>query len=259
MKIWTVALSVSLALLMTASLAGCRRVPIPAAGDTVTRNYELKDFDKIEAGYAFDIEITRSDNFSIAITTGENVFQRLSVTVSDGTLKISLKNTILNLRASPRAVITMPVLRGLDISGASRATASGFRSGETFRGTVSGASSLDIDMETGDFRAELSGASGLSGHLAAAATDLDLSGASNVDLGGSGGNINIGASGASQANLGDFTVGDADIDFSGASRATMEISGRLNASLSGASSLHYRGNPTLGSLDITGGSSLERD
>jgi hypothetical protein len=239
-------------------LAGCRVVEKPGAGETTTRNYDLANFDRIEAGHAFDIEITRSDNYSVVITTGENVFERLSVTVADGALKIDLDTPFFNLTHSPRAVITMPALRGVDLSGASDATATGFASGDDFATELSGASTLDIEVQTGRFEAELSGASGLKGNVTASGTDLDLSGASHVTLEGSGGDISVKASGASQIELEDYNVRNADIDFSGASHADMEIEGRMDVSLSGASSLRYGGDPTLGDLDISSGSSIKR-
>jgi hypothetical protein len=243
------------ALLLATTLTGCRIVPM---GDIVTRNYDFADFDKIDAGYNFDIQITRAEAYSIAITTRENVFDRLSVTVSDRTLKINLKNPLLNLGATPQAVITMPALRGLDLSGASKASATGFNSGDDFSAEISGSSSLDIDMQTGNFKASLSGASDLNGRLEASGTSFDLSGSSHVTLGGSGGNITIDASGASRVNMNDFTVRDASIELSGSSDADIVINGRLDVALSGASTLRYGGNPTLGNLDITGGSSLKR-
>ena len=113
-------------------------------------------------------------------------------------------------------------------------------------------------METGTFEGELSGASEVSGYLQAISCDIELSGASEIDLNGSGGDIRLDASGASQIEMASFTVDDADIDLSGASDASLNINGRLDVSLSGASSLEYSGNPTLGDFDLSSGSELER-
>jgi len=55
-----------------------------------------------------------------------------------------------------------------------------------------------------------------------------------------------------------FSVGDLHIELSGASHAEAIVNGRLDADLSGASSLHYGGNPTLGSMETSGASSLKR-
>ena len=115
-----------------------------------------------------------------------------------------------------------------------------------------------MDVETGAFVCDLSGASEVTGTLKSASADIVLSGASQIRLTGSGGNVRIELSGASQADLEEFAVNDADINFTGASDGSLEINGRLDVSLSGASELQYSGNPILGDMDITGGSSLKR-
>jgi len=70
--------------------------------------------------------------------------------------------------------------------------------------------------------------------------------------------VSIGASGASRVKLADFSVADAKVNLSGASNATINASGRLDGDLSGASRLDYIGNPTLGRLSVTGGSTISR-
>jgi len=45
---------------------------------------------------------------------------------------------------------------------------------------------------------------------------------------------------------------------SGASDATVNASGRLDGNLSGASRIIYMGNPTLGSVSASGGSTISQ-
>ena len=88
--------------------------------------------------------------------------------------------------------------------------------------------------------------------------DLVVSGASTVDLTGSAADVSIEASGASKIRLADLPVNNARVDISGASNATVNARGRLDGSLSGGSVLYYRGNPTLGTLEASGGSRIEK-
>jgi hypothetical protein len=85
---------------------------------------------------------------------------------------------------------------------------------------------------------------------------LNLSGASTVQLEGTGNNINLQASGASKAYLGSFSANDMRIDLSGASRAEVLTNGKLDVFLSGVSTLDYGGNPEMGTIDISGDSTL---
>lgn len=247
-------------LLIAASLmTGCVEPIIEKEpGPTTTREYNFTDFTSIEIGHAFKMEVTPADTYSISISASEDIFDYIDVSKTGNKLQIDMDNVIFRSYRSPRVKITMPELRGLYISGASEGNVKGFKSSQDMDCTISGASDLDLDIETGNFECEISGASEVSGYLKATSCDISLSGASKIELDGSGGNIKIEASGASQADLGYFPVNDADINFSGASDGTLDINGRLDVKLSGLSTLEFSGNPTLGDLDISGESELER-
>ncbi|MBN1693536.1 MAG: DUF2807 domain-containing protein [Dehalococcoidales bacterium] len=240
-------------------LAGCVRVSLSEkAGPITTRYYNYTDFTGIDVGHAFEVTVTQSDNYSISITAGENAFEHIDVNKDGSTLVIGVDTWAINWFVSPKLTVTMPVLNQLELSGASKGSASGFRSSNDLSVHLSGASELDLDMETGDFFAEISGASKITGHLIASSSDFDLSGASYTGLTGSGGDARIEASGASRVELLDFAISNTEIDFSGASRATINVNGVLDVSLSGASSLEYSGSPSMGEMDISGASSINR-
>jgi hypothetical protein len=153
----------------------------------------------------------------------------------------------------------MPELKSLELSGASKGKVNGFKSSQDFDLDLSGASELDIDLEAGEFISEISGASKLSGYLKATKSRIDLSGASGVKLNGSGGDLVLSGSGASHIELSGYPVADTDIDLSGASEAILNVNGRMDVELSGASSLKYTGNATLGRQDISGASNIEQE
>ena len=137
-----------------------------------------------------------------------------------------------------QAKITMPKIRGLELSGASKGTISGFSSTE------------NVDIK-------VSGASRVTGDLAAGDVDFDVSGASTIRLQGMAGDMELDLSGASNAELEDLPVNDADVNLSGASRAVVNVDGRLDVNLSGASKLTYTGNHTIGDVHISGASTMQ--
>jgi hypothetical protein len=104
---------------------------------------------------------------------------------------------------------------------------------------------------------DLSGSSSLRGDIEAGGTSFDLSGSSDANLTGSGGNLTLDASGSSDVDLSDFPVADAEIDASGASTVTVNASGRLDVEASGASDVYYLGDPSMGTIDTSGASSVE--
>jgi hypothetical protein len=198
----------------------------------------LSDFRQVAAGSTFEVEIVQGDSFETAITADDNLFEYLDASVRGDTLRLQLRSGRTYTNATLKARIVMPSLRGLQLSGASRAR-------------------LEASGSQGPLDVEVSGASALSGEVQTEELAIVLSGASRLSLSGEGGRLSLRCSGASSADLGDVSVGDADVDLSGASRATIDATGRLNADLSGASNLTYAGSPTLGRVSTTGGSSLQ--
>ncbi len=77
-----------------------------------------------------------------------------------------------------------------------------------------------------------------------------------MTLSGSGQKLRVTASGASTADLRDFAVNDANVDANGASLIEVNTTGTLDAKASGASTVRYTGNPTLGRIDESGASSV---
>jgi hypothetical protein len=209
------------------------------SGNLETEEYAFTDFTKVEIGSAFEFEIEQSSSYSINVTADDNVMDYVRVSQDGQTLKIGLRRVIWVGLVTLRASVTMPQLHGLTASGASRGTVSDFSSTEDLDITVSGASRLTGDITAGD-------------------VEFDISGASTIQLEGSANDMVADVSGASSFNLDDFTVNNADVDFSGASSGTINLSGRLDADLSGASRLWYIGEPTMGTIDTSGASTISK-
>ena len=230
------------------------------SGNLETREFDYDSFSRIEVGSAFDVEIMPSLEYSVRITLDDNLFDNLVVTRSGDTLKIGLRLGYVYSNYTARAEISLPELHHLGLSGATIGTARGFGSAEPFSAAISGASHLDIELTTdAGLDISLSGASTLFGSLTAGGdASFDLSGASSVEVSGAAANLDVSASGASGAELDGFTVGDADVHFSGASSGSLYVDGMLDAHLSGASHLYYRGTAVLGDVNASGGSGLSR-
>ncbi len=247
------------ALLTSVLLVGCAGGVVKGSGNLDTQEIDFSGFSRIEAGHAFEVEIVQSDSYSVSITADDNLFEYIEVSKEGETLKIGLKPALRYIFTTLKAEITMPELYELDLSGATRGTAQGFSSSHDFILDLSGASTLDMrDMSAGDIKTDISGASRVIGDITASDAEFDVSGASTVQLQGSAGDIVIEASGASRVELAGFPVNNADVNLSGASQATVNMDGRLDADLSGASNLGYIGEPTIGDIHTSGASTLSK-
>lgn len=230
-----------LTIVAVAALAGCSALPpfsaLRGSGNPVTQTFHFSDFDRLEISNAFEAEISASDSYLVEVTVDDNLVDRLKVEQEGKTVKIGLEPSTIATNAQTTARITLPALVSLDASGATHANVTGFNSSDNMRMDISGASTVQGDMDTGDLT-------------------VDVSGASKLNLTGSGDSLRATASGASTADLSDFAVNDADVNASGASRINVNASGTLDAEASGASTVRITGNPTLGRINESGASTI---
>jgi hypothetical protein len=141
------------------------------------------------------------------------------------------------------------------VSGASSGTASGFASESPCAIELSGASKLDMNVQSGDVDLHVSGASRVTGSLTASRLNAEVSGASHCGIKGSAPSAVIKVGGASDWNAPDLMHQNADVVVSGASKATVNASSTLTMDVSGSSTVNYLGNPKIDE-NVTGNSSV---
>jgi hypothetical protein len=188
------------------------------SGNVTTQPYDLTDFTAVSASHGFNVVITQDSVYKVKVTTDDNIQQYVDVHKDGSALYVGLKPGFGITTTQLKVEVSMPNLMNLQLSGGSQA------SGQN----LTLVTNLGIDFSGGS-RATLSGQ----------AVDLTVSG-----------------SGGSNIDLRDLQVQNASVDLSGGSQAKVNASGRLDVNLSGGSQLQYRGNPTMGSQDISGGSRI---
>jgi hypothetical protein len=226
---------------------------IAGTGPIVNQAYEFSDFKNVEISNAFGFDISRADEYSLTISAHENLFQHLDIKKSGDTLIIRMK-TGSYTNSETKAIITLPNLSTLKISGACRGTLHGFKANDDFDLVISGASQLEINSDAGLTHVDISGASKINGILNTSETKVKVSGASQCDLSGSAQKGDLEISGASHFNSVDFRMQDCIVNTSGASTAKISASGTLKIVASGASTVKYSGSPTIKGLDVSGAS-----
>ena len=250
----------SLLLILAVAAAGMGCGGRLAGSNTlVTREMDYSGFTRLAISSAFTVDISRGDSYRVSITADDNLIPYLNVYQPGNTLHIGLKPGATYLRTTQRAVIVMPDLEGLDISGGSSGKVSGFRVSRPLEIESSGASSLTLDnIAAGNTRVEVSGASGVAGIIDTADAAFEVTGASNVVLSGSAQHLDIEVSGSSQLDLSRLPAGDVAVLLSGAAKVVINTDGRLDGELSGTSWLEFAGSPVLGDIIIGGGARLSR-
>lgn len=194
---------------------------IVGSGNVQTQTKSITNFVGVSVDSGFRVQITHSSTYSVNVTADDNVLSHVEVTKSGSTLTVRLESGFSFQTTTLRADIAMPTLEGLQLSGGSNVNLTGF-------------SSLN-DLNVG------------------------LSGGSHLRATGGSDNLEVLCSEGSILDMASFTVNDANVNFSGGSQGTISVTGRLNANLSGGSRLTYIGNPTLGDINTSGGSTMSHN
>ena len=286
---------IALLLLLAIFSTGCSAIfRTNGAGKIIEKTYEFTNFTNIEISDACRYDIQQSDNYSIVVSGHEYVIERMDIQQSGNTLSIGIKFIPFISTSDTRITITMPQLSKLSVTGACDGKATGFVSNGDLDINISGASGLDADFKAGTTKLVLSGDSNITGNLTAADTQIRLSGASDLNMtmqtgntvitasgssdirgslqaadcqfnlsaastcniSGAAGKTIIIASGASEMDSPGLTMQTADVKLTGASDASIHVNGTMNVDISGASTLNYSGNPSMGKIEISGSSDL---
>jgi hypothetical protein len=209
---------------------------------TETRQPEkLGAFDRVDVASALEVEITQGSEPEVRLAGAPEDLDQLVMETRGSTLHLYRRQGRRGHRAHRiNITITMPTLRGVEVSGASDLSFKGFEGSKEFEVGASGASTVV-------------------GEMRGVKVDVDISGASDVHISGTASKCSLDASAASDADLRELQCSEWTVELSGASDARIYASHVLGpVDISGASSLHYRGSPQLGSVSVTGAASLDK-
>ena len=239
MRAARVALLASLVVVIATATVSCTSEGLSGSGNAVARDVAVSSFSRLQVASAFEVTVSLGGQPSLTLHIDDNLERYVDVGVDGDTLHIGLRRGTSVSDATLQAAVTAPSLARIQGSGSSRIRLQDPLAGEDLRLELSGASRLDGAAELRSMRA-------------------GLSGASEVRLSGRVGSVSANASGASRLALERLEVDALEVGLSGASNAEVWVRRTLSATLSGASSLRYRGSPTLTRQDTSGGSSITR-
>jgi len=239
-------------------------------------------FNKIRVSSAISLYLSQGNTQAVAVSSEDDrATSKIITEVSNGTLKIYVENGAWNGwnwgNKHLKAYITFTQLEMLDASGACSVELTDPITVHDFKLLLSGASSMRGDIKGDDIKFDLngastarvnlsgsslilseSGASTFRGDVNAATTDFNINGASTMDIDGTTTDLTVSASGASNFKGGDLKAESCKIEATGASSANINVSKNIDATASGASSIHYSGGATLSNIDVSGSSTVKK-
>ncbi|ADB38758.1 PspC domain-containing protein [Spirosoma linguale] len=190
-----------------------------------TRQFNVTAFSKVDVAGAFVVRFRKGDVYKVIADGREEDMSDMDVRVNGSTLevKIDRRGGLFDWSNRKRVglTITVPGIDELTLSGASKASLTGFGNYKDLKIDMSGACRTVFDGTADKLDIQLSGASNavLRGHVNR--LEADLTGASKIEATGLDvDNAEVGASGASHADFGH--VNKMNSETSGASKVTRQ-------------------------------------
>lgn len=185
-----------------------------------TRQFNVNDFSKVDVSGAFVVRFRKGDTYKVVADGREEDLDDVAVKVNGNKLVVSMdRKGIFDWSNHKRLglTITIPrVIEELELTGASKASLTGFDRYDKLTLGMSGACRTVFDGDANQL-------------------DLNLSGASNIVLRGHANQLKADLGGASKLEATEMKVDKATVDAGGASHANFGQVGSLDSETSGAS------------------------
>ncbi len=221
--------------------------PAPAqSAEKISGALTLDGFDTIRLSGCDEATVRPGASFAVTVRGTQRDLALLEAETHGTRLVLDRKKGGCKDGYDPIAIeIAMPVLREIELSGATRMAVERF-SGARFEAELSGASELDLTgLEIGEAELHLSGASELRAtSIMADTVALDLSGDSEANIAGAAKVVAIGSSGASEADTRDLLTPQVTATASGTASIRAHASRTATLSASGMSSIRVTGGAT---------------
>ena len=195
-------------LLLPLLVAGCHhgmRAEVKGSGKRVMQKREISPFTSISTEGAFEIEVTCQKEPSLQVEGDDNVLEFVTAEVGGNVLRLKSSKSY-STDEPVRFKIAVPNLEGLSVSGAGR---------------------IDIkDMKNEKF-------------------EIDSNGAPNIIVSGSTKTVDIDSNGAGKIDTHNLRASRAVVESKGVSRIDLDVSEQLDITVSGPSTVTYRGDPVV--------------
>jgi hypothetical protein len=205
-------------------------------GNVVKEDRKVSGFTSLEVSGAFNVYLYQGKSEALTLEADQNLMALIKTEVKGDKLRIYTEGNI-QKATKLNVYLTFEELEMIDISGAVSVSSEEVLEFTELYFDGSGASEIDLHMNTDVLKA-------------------DFSGASEINLTGTAKTANFDLSGASEIDALEFEIANCELDVSGASDARIHVSENLEVSISGAASVKYKGNPHVSS-DISGAGSLK--
>jgi hypothetical protein len=221
------------------ALGGCQVHAQEDAGATVSRNYQVGNFQQIEVAGPYDVEVRTGSNASVTARGSEKLLGRTIVEVKGDKLVIHPEQQKGWFRmgwsnhGKARFTVTVPQLSGATIAGSGDIRVDKVQ-GNNFEGVVAGSGTLNVgSLEVQTVKLAIAGSGDIKGGAGKAqSAEYEIAGSGDVDAGAiqtQQAKVSIAGSGSVRAHAtgtADVSImGSGDVDVAGGAKCSVSKAG----------------------------------
>lgn len=233
----TIPFSVLLMLMMVPCLSSCGFAGgTNGSGNRIEEARPVDAYHSIQAGGRFELRLTQGPSGPVRLEGEDNILPLIESSVRGGVLYLDTEERLGRVQ---KIVVhaSAPEWKSVALSGAGSMIGETPLSGKALRMRISGAGDVEAQVDVQDL-------------------EVEISGAGDASLSGSARKLQFKASGAGDLDALRLRCQDASVRISGAGSANVHVSGHLEASISGAGSVRYAGQPASIDQSVSGAGSI---
>lgn len=210
-------------------------------GSIKTEERSVSSFKNVEVSGAMNVFVSQGPSAPVKIEADENLLRYIEV-LQEGDRVIVRPRHGYNLSPSDeiRIYVTAPIYNDIDVSGACNITGqTKINNPEDLALHVSGAGDIRMEVDAPSLKAEVSGSG-------------------SIDLKGQTKDVELDLTGAAHARCYDLLAENTKVDITGAGDAEVYASVKLDADVTGAGTVKYKGNAANVSQHVGGAGSVRK-
>lgn len=190
----------------------------------------VSNFTIVDIGIAGEVYLSQGSAFRLELEGEAELLEEIETSVSGETLKVRYTQSFFQRNQSKvKVYITMPEIKGLNISGSARLNAETPVKTSAIDFNISGSGRVKIDnLQAGTVNSKISGSGG-----------IELGGSAKIQ------EMRITISGSGSLNVLELAAEKAIINISGSGSCKVQVTEYLEAKISGSGVVYYSGKPQI--------------
>jgi Putative auto-transporter adhesin, head GIN domain len=210
------------------SFSSCKKVV--GEGPIETENRSINNFSGISSNIGCTVFFTQAPEFKVELNAQRNILNLIETYKNGNDLILKFKNNVnISNHAEIKININAPSLESIRLNGSGNVKVSGNFEANQFNTTISGSGNLVID--------DLKITNGLTANISGSGSFSVLAGKANSE--------NVKVSGSGFIDLSAVRTTTANVIISGSGIAKVNVTQKLDATISGSGNIYYYGDPIL--------------